>query len=69
MQAYPEWILELEAASYGVDNATMAAILYAQSGQTESCLLLDVHVPARVLLDGLEAQSKTFVSTAERTCH
>ncbi|KAH8198060.1 hypothetical protein TruAng_007784 [Truncatella angustata] len=55
MQAYPEWILELQAAAYGVDTATVAAILYAQAAQTESCLLLDVYVPVDVFENGLEA--------------
>lgn len=52
MQAYPEWILEFQAAAYGVDVATISAILYAQAGQTESCLLLDVYVPAGIFDSG-----------------
>jgi hypothetical protein len=56
MQAYPEWIIELQAAGYGVDTTTMAAILYAAAGQTESCLLLDVYVPTDIFNSGLTAQ-------------
>lgn len=57
MQAYPEWILELQAAAYGVDVATISAILYARAGQTESCLLLDVYVPAEVFDNGSAADA------------
>ncbi|KAK9423143.1 putative Alpha/Beta hydrolase protein [Seiridium unicorne] len=57
MQAYPEWVLELQAAAYGVDVATVSAILYAQTTQTESCLLLDVHVPTEVFDSGLTAEA------------
>ncbi|ORY67162.1 Alpha/Beta hydrolase protein [Pseudomassariella vexata] len=48
MQAYPAWILALQAQAYGVDEATIEAILASQPGQTESCLVLDVYVPAAV---------------------
>ncbi|KAI0129051.1 Alpha/Beta hydrolase protein [Xylariales sp. AK1849] len=60
-QAYPEWIIDFEAAANGIDTATMAAILYAQAGQTESCLLLDVHVPADVFENGLEAEAPVLL--------
>jgi carboxylesterase type B len=56
IQAYPGWIIALQAASYGVTEAQMAAILYAQAGQTESCLLLDVYVPAAILAKGSAAK-------------
>lgn len=48
MQAYPEWIVELQAEAYGVSTEVMEEILYAESGQTEACLALDVYVPAGV---------------------
>lgn len=48
MQAYPEWIVQLQAEAYGVSTETMEQILYAQSGQTEACLVLDVYVPTTV---------------------
>lgn len=48
MQAYPEWIVQLQAEAYGVSVDVMTQILYAESGQTEACLVLDVYVPAAV---------------------
>ncbi|KUI53127.1 Lipase 2 [Cytospora mali] len=51
MQAYPEWIVELEAEAYGVSTEVMEEILYAQSGQTEACLMLD-EAPVLVWMHG-----------------
>lgn len=48
MQAYPEWIIELQAKSYCIDTDLMREMLYAQPGQTEACLMLDVYVPTKV---------------------
>jgi carboxylesterase type B len=48
IQAYPQWVIDLEAEAYGIDSTTMAEQLYAGSGQTESCLLLDVYVPTAI---------------------
>ncbi|KAI1851388.1 hypothetical protein JX265_000378 [Neoarthrinium moseri] len=61
IQAYPEWIIELQAAAYGLDTTTMAAVLYAQQGQTESCLLLDVYVPAEVFDSGRTAEAPVLI--------
>lgn len=47
-QAYPGWILEEEAASYGVSVEVIEELLLAEAGQTESCLVLDVYVPSGV---------------------
>ncbi|KAH8895297.1 alpha/beta-hydrolase [Thozetella sp. PMI_491] len=48
MQAYPEWIVRLQAAAYGVTVEQMQQILYYTEGQTEACLMLDIYVPAKV---------------------
>lgn len=48
MQAYPEWIIELTAQSNGVSTEVMEQIMLSQAGQTEACLMLDVHVPTNV---------------------
>lgn len=48
MQAYPEWIIELQAKSYCIETDLMREMLYAQPGQTEACLMLDVYVPTKV---------------------
>lgn len=61
MQAYPEWIIELEAEAYGVSTEVMEEILYAESGQTEACLMLDVYVPANVF-DGNTSSKGQFRS-------
>lgn len=58
MQAYPEWIVELEAASYGYPASVVEEILYTASGQTESCLLLDVYVPTEIFEAGSVADGK-----------
>lgn len=55
MQAYPEWIAALQASAYGLDAATMAAILNSADGQTEACLLLDVYVPVDIFNSGAAA--------------
>jgi hypothetical protein len=47
IQAYPEWIVELQAAAYGVTVEQMRQILYYQGGQTEACLMLDIYVPVK----------------------
>lgn len=56
MQAYPEWIIELQAKSYCIDTDLMREMLYAQPGQTEACLMLDVYVPTKVF-DGKDRKS------------
>ncbi|ROV89462.1 hypothetical protein VMCG_10229 [Cytospora schulzeri] len=48
MQAYPEWIINLEAEASCVTAEVMKDTLYAQPGQTEACLMLDVYVPTKV---------------------
>lgn len=59
MQAYPEWIVELQAEAYGVSTEVMMEILYAESGQTEACLVLDVYVPSGVF-DGNFTSKGTY---------
>jgi carboxylesterase type B len=61
MQAYPEWIIELQAAAYGVDAATMEYVLYNSGNQTESCLVLDVYVPVSVYDSGASAEAPVIV--------
>ncbi|KAH8673786.1 Alpha/Beta hydrolase protein [Xylariales sp. PMI_506] len=61
MQAYPEWIVALEAAAYGLDVATMAAVLDTAAGQTESCLYLDVYVPVDIFEAGATAEAPVAV--------
>ncbi|KAI1878015.1 uncharacterized protein JN550_000197 [Neoarthrinium moseri] len=63
MQAYPGWVVELQAAAYGVDVATMAYILYNAGNQTESCLLLDIYVPASIYDLGIAAEAPVLVWT------
>jgi carboxylesterase type B len=58
MQAYPEWILELQASGYGVNVSTVAEMLYDAEGQTESCLLLDVYAPKDIFLKGSQAEGR-----------
>lgn len=59
MQAYPEWIVELQAEAYGVSTEVMSEILYAESGQTEACLALDVYVPTGIF-DGNTSSKGQF---------
>lgn len=47
-QAAPTWILESQAASYGISVEQAEALLYSQAGQSEACLHLDVYVPTGV---------------------
>ncbi|KAK6077846.1 carboxylesterase family protein [Seiridium cupressi] len=61
MQGYPEWVVELQAASYGVDTATMASILYNSGAQTESCLVLDIYVPTSIYELGTLAAAPVLV--------
>ncbi|KAH6654298.1 Alpha/Beta hydrolase protein [Truncatella angustata] len=61
MQAYPEWIIELQAAANGVDVATMAYLLYNSGAQTESCLVLDIYVPTDIYNAGLVAAAPVLV--------
>lgn len=63
MQAYPEWIIELQASAYGVDTATMAYILYNSGAQTESCLVLDIYVPSTIFTLGSIAAAPVLVWT------
>lgn len=58
-QAYPEWIIEEEAAVYGVSDEQMEQILYAGTGQTEDCLLLDVYVPSGVFSSNSTSKGTT----------
>lgn len=55
MQAYPEWIVEIEAESYNVSADVVEELLYAQSGQTEACLMLDVYVPSNVFVGNVSS--------------
>ncbi|KAF7531969.1 hypothetical protein G7054_g8395 [Neopestalotiopsis clavispora] len=61
MQAYPGWVVELQAAAYGVDATTMAAILYNSGAQTESCLVLDIYVPETIYELGALASAPVLV--------
>lgn len=63
MQGYPEWVVELQAAAYGVDTATMANILYNSGAQTESCLVLDIYVPTTIYKLGPVAAAPVLVWT------
>ncbi|KAI0128771.1 Alpha/Beta hydrolase protein [Xylariales sp. AK1849] len=63
MQAYPEWLIELQAAANGVDVATMAYVLYNSGNQTESCLVLDVYVPETIFNLGVVAAAPVLVWT------
>ncbi|KAI1371178.1 alpha/beta-hydrolase [Hypoxylon crocopeplum] len=60
-QAYPQWVIELMAEGSGVDSDTMAAALNNQPGQTEACLLLDIHVPAIIFDRGSTAEAPVLV--------
>lgn len=59
MQGYPQWIVELEAEAYGVSTEVVEELLYAESGQTEACLMLDVYVPTGVF-DGNTSSKGQF---------
>lgn len=48
MQSYPMWIIELTAQSNNVSTEVMEQIMLSQAGQTEACLVLDIHVPANI---------------------
>lgn len=61
MQAYPGWVVDLQAASYGVDATTMATILYNTGAQTESCLVLDIYVPETIYALGSLASAPVLV--------
>ncbi|KAH8669135.1 Alpha/Beta hydrolase protein [Xylariales sp. PMI_506] len=61
MQAYPEWVAAIEAAEVGYDVATVTALLDSQADQTESCLLLDVYVPASIFERGAAAEAPVMV--------
>ena len=52
MQAYPSWIIALQAEMYGVSAEVMEEILWTETGQTESCLVLDVRVPEKIFNNG-----------------
>lgn len=56
MQAYPQWILELQTSGDPVLAAMVEAVLFETAGQTESCLLLDVYVPTEIYDNGLTAE-------------
>jgi carboxylesterase type B len=55
MQAYPGWVVALQASANGLDVTTMAEILDSAPGQTESCLVLDVYVPVDIFNSGAAA--------------
>lgn len=48
VQAYPDWTVELVAKAYNVSSSLVEEIMYAEAGQTEACLALDVYVPANI---------------------
>ncbi|KAH9906015.1 carboxylesterase [Xylariomycetidae sp. FL2044] len=61
-QAYPRWLVEIYAGS--TDEAAVAAMadtLLNQTGQTESCLALDVYVPTGIFNAGAVAQAPVLV--------
>ncbi|KAI2602590.1 alpha/beta-hydrolase [Hypoxylon sp. NC1633] len=60
-QAYPQWVINLMAERSGIDSDTMASFLKNQPGQTEACLLLDVHVPAEIFNQGPAAEASVLV--------
>ncbi|KAH8738472.1 Alpha/Beta hydrolase protein [Ilyonectria robusta] len=47
-QSYPRWILESRAAAAGITVEKMAERVMSNPRMNEDCLLLDVHVPAKV---------------------
>ncbi|KAI0595926.1 Alpha/Beta hydrolase protein [Biscogniauxia sp. FL1348] len=61
MQAYPEWILELFAGGSAANLPAVTEQLVNASGQTESCLVLDVRVPVDVFNAGSTAQAPVLV--------
>ncbi|KAF3059774.1 Lipase 1 [Daldinia childiae] len=60
-QAYPQWVINLLAQRSGIDRKTMASMLNDQPGQTESCLVLDVYVPAHIFDEGPTANASVLV--------
>jgi carboxylesterase type B len=58
MQAASERLLETYAQTYGVSVEVVANVLYAQAGQTEACLALDVYVPEGIFNNRTEATGK-----------
>ncbi|KAI1489965.1 Alpha/Beta hydrolase protein [Biscogniauxia mediterranea] len=61
MQAYPEWILELFAGGSAANLPAVTEQLVNASGQTESCLVLDVRVPVNVFNANTTAQAPVLV--------
>ncbi|KAI1496442.1 Alpha/Beta hydrolase protein [Biscogniauxia marginata] len=61
MQAYPKWMIELFAGGSTSDLAAVTAQLTGASGQTESCLVLDVRVPVNVFKARTSAQAPVLV--------
>lgn len=68
-QAYPEWIIEEEAAAYGVSDEQMEAILYSTAGQTEACLLLDLYVPSGVFASNSTSKGTTCYPENSHVCY
>lgn len=56
MQAYPSWIFNEYMAVLGADYNTTKNTLLSLPGQTESCLMVDVHVPAGIFDNGSKSQ-------------
>ncbi|KAI5920537.1 Alpha/Beta hydrolase protein [Camillea tinctor] len=61
IQAYPEWIIKLYAGGSAANLSAMTDMLTNASGQTESCLVLDVRVPVDVLNARSTAQAPVLV--------
>ncbi|KAI1081045.1 Alpha/Beta hydrolase protein [Whalleya microplaca] len=61
VQAFPQWLIELQAKQSGIDPAAMALLMEKQVGQTEACLMLDVYVPVGIFKNRTTAEAPVVV--------
>jgi carboxylesterase type B len=62
MQSTASWLLAQEATANGISLAQITQIFYTQAGQTEACLVLDVHVPKGIFDNSTASKGKNILS-------
>ncbi|KAI1319952.1 carboxylesterase [Xylariaceae sp. FL0255] len=61
VQGYPEWVIEEEESSSSKRATSAATGNFSNPTQSESCLLLDIYVPAKTFERGAEAEAAVLV--------